>query len=79
MKLQDLSIKFQAYFITTGLTGSWLYDALYPHIEDEAFCQRIVDCFLVDHTYEDADELGINDCIRESYDEILAHRNTLLN
>jgi hypothetical protein len=73
-ELQDLSIKNQAYFIIVGLNGSWLYNALYPHIEQEEFCAKIVDNFLSDHAYEDCVTNGINAHINDSYDDILSYQ-----
>jgi hypothetical protein len=66
-KLQDLSIKWQAYFIIVGLNGSWLYNALYPQIEEEWFCAKIVENFLNDYDYDDCETNGINMHINESY------------
>jgi len=66
-------VKDKAYFIIVGMNGSWLYDALYPQIEDEEFCQRIVDKFEGDF----GDEY-IPDCVQEnindSYNDIMRYR-----
>ena len=70
-KLQDLSIRHQAYFIIVGLNGSWLYNALYPHIEEEEFCAKIVSEFLGDYAYEDCVTNGIDAYVNDSYDHIL--------
>ena len=73
-ELQDLSIKWQAYYIIVGLNGSWLYDALYPQIEEEEFCAKIVSNFLGVYAYEDCVTNGINAYINDSYDDILSYQ-----
>lgn len=43
--LKSFTVKEQAYLIIVGLTGSWMYDATHKELENEEYCQRIVEEF----------------------------------
>lgn len=47
--IKSFTIKEQAYLIVVGLTGSWMYNATHVELEDEKYCQRIVDQFWSDY------------------------------
>ena len=87
IKLKDIPcIKDQAYFIMVGLEGSWLYNACYPSVEDEAWCKNFVNCFADDYGLDEVytDKFGeehrvrsistIQQHINESYEDIMEYR-----
>jgi hypothetical protein len=73
MKYKDIPcIKDKAYFIVVGINGSWLYNSLYPYIEEEYFCKNIVEHFESESHVDDWPE--IQQHIDDSYDEIMRYR-----
>ena len=76
---RELPIKDKAYFILIGLSGSWLYDALYPHIEDADWCKKFVTEF-EDNCGDGSKSwhghaAQIQECIDDSYDDILKYKS----
>lgn len=43
--IKSFGVKEQAYLILVGLNGSWIYEATHKELEQEDYCQRIVDQF----------------------------------
>lgn len=73
MKFNDIPcIKDKAYFIMTGIEGSWLWEACYPAVLEESFCKKFVETFLADYDIDDRPE--IQEMIDCSYDEIMQNR-----
>lgn len=54
MKLNDITnIRQQVYYIMTGISGSWLWEATYPHNQDHEFCERFMKEYLSTHDGKD--------------------------
>ena len=78
-------IKDKAYFIMTGLEGSWLVEATDLHNQDEAWCKNFVDAFEADYGVDPEYFImgvkrvcksltSIQEHIDDSYEEILEYR-----
>ena len=70
-KLKDLSIRYQAYYIITGLNGSWLYNAMHKELENEVYCMRLVNQYYMNECVGTTEQ--IEQHINECHDDILAH------
>ena len=58
MKLKNLSVIDQAYYIMVGLNGSWLYNSTSPSNKDKKWCENFVNGFKSDYGMEVHTEYG---------------------
>ena len=57
--IKSFTIKEQAYLIVVGLTGSWMYDATYKELEQEEYCQNIVDQYFSNYAEQSLNQIAL--------------------